>query len=132
MPWVTSFDARLGLNYRLSKDSVITVSVEALQPLQLAAADPGRQPLHLRLPRPDRGRRQGSIPTQFAGVCATTDPTTCAQGNGSLPTSKTKSINVQLIDPGGNPLVVATNPNWGQATAYQAVRQFRFSLRVTF
>ena len=29
MPWVTSLDARLGVNYRLGKDSVITVSVEA-------------------------------------------------------------------------------------------------------
>jgi len=27
-PWVTSFDAKLGLNYRLTKDSVITVAVE--------------------------------------------------------------------------------------------------------
>ena len=31
-----------------------------------------------------------------------------------------------------NTIIVATNPNWGRATAYQAVRQFRFALRVTF
>jgi len=88
----------------------------------------------LDFPGPIVGAVNGSIPVQFAGVCpaGATDPSTCAQGNGSLPTSKAHSLNVVLPDPSGAPIVVATNPNWGQATAYQAVRQFRFSLRVTF
>jgi hypothetical protein len=78
------------------------------------------------------GARNGSIDPKYAGLCTGSDLSTCAQGNGSLPTSKTQHLLVVLPDPSGAPTVVTTNPRWGQATAYQAVRQFRFSLKVTF
>jgi outer membrane receptor protein involved in Fe transport len=133
-PWVTSFDAKLGLNYRLTKDSVITVAVEGFNLFNSQRPVQVDNRYTLDFPGPIVGAVNGSIPVQFAGVCpaGATDPSTCAQGNGSLPTSKAHSLNVVLPDPSGAPIVVATNPNWGQATAYQAVRQFRFSLRVTF
>jgi hypothetical protein len=78
------------------------------------------------------GARNGSIDPKYAGLCTSLDPASCAPGNGSLPTSKTQHLLVLLPDPSGAPTVVTTNPRWGQATAYQAVRQFRFSLKVTF
>jgi hypothetical protein len=61
-----------------------------------------------------------------------TAPGVIRPANGTLPTSKAGSLNVLLPDPANNTIIVATNPNWAQATAFQAVRQFRFSLRVTF
>ena len=136
-PWVTSFDAKLGLNYRLTKDSVITAAVEGFnlfnsqRPIQIDNR------YTLDFPGPILGATQGTIPTQWAGICSGTTANTCAQGNGSLPRpridpSTGAGIRVLLPDPSGNPTVVTTNINWGKATAYQAVRQFRFSLKVTF
>src|SRR5262249_7077873 len=124
-PWVTSFDAKVGVNYRLTKDSVITASVEGFnlfnsqRPVQVdnrythASAGPilGRGGVTTR-----GGAENAPIPNKSAGLCpgpaATTTVSQCAPGNGSLPTSKTTSLNVVLPSPAGNPIIVATNPNW--------------------
>jgi hypothetical protein len=156
-PWVTSFDAKVGLNYRLTKDSVITAAVEGFNLFNSQRPSSIDQRYTLGFPGPilgpggatnPGGAINGSIPTTN-GYGAVVNPAiyditkTYAENqaipgavikpaNGSLPTSKTGSLNVLLPDPSGNPTIVATNPNWGQASGYQAVRQFRFSLRVTF
>ncbi len=131
-PWVTSFDAKVNLNYRLTKDSVISAGIEGFNLFNSQRPIALDNNYTLDGPGPIVGAQNGSIPSQYAGLCATSDPASCAQGNGRLPTSKTQNLKVLLPDPFGAPLVVTTNPRWGQATAYQAVRQFRFSLKVTF
>src|SRR5262249_26200325 len=132
MPWITSFDAKVNLNYRLNKDSVITVGVEGFTLFNSQRPVAVDNNYTLDFPGPILNAKNGSIDPQYAGLCTSSDPTSCAQGNGSLPTSKTQHLLVRLPDPSGAPSVVTTNPRWGQATAYQAVRQFRFSLKVTF
>ena len=143
MPWITSVDAKVNFNYRLTKDSVITAGVEGFNLFnsQRPVAVDNNYTLDFPGPIPGSngfsgttlaGARNGSIDPKYAGLCTGSDLSTCAQGNGSLPTSKTQRLLVLLPDPSGAPAVVTTNPRWGQATAYQAVRQFRFSLRVTF
>ena len=140
-PWVTSFDAKVGLNYRLTKDSVISGSIEGFNLFNSQRPTQIDNRYTLGFPGPilgpngatnPGGATQGTIPSQYGGICSGATLATCAPGNGSLPTSKTTSLNVTLPDPAGNTIIVATNPNWGRATAYQGVRQFRFSLRVTF
>jgi outer membrane receptor protein involved in Fe transport len=158
-PWVTSFDAKVGINYRLTKDSVITAAVEGFNLFNSQRPTQIDQRYTLDFPGPilgpggvtnPGGATQGTIPTNNGyGAIVNTDPTkgpvydptapysanapgVIRAANGTLPTSKTGSLNVLLPDPAGNTIIVATNPNWAQATSFQAVRQFRFSLRVTF
>jgi len=132
-PWVTSFDAKVNANFRLSKDSVITAGIEGFNLFNSQRPILIDNNYTLDFPGPIVGATNGSIPTQYAGLCTNKDdPTTCAQGNGKLPSSKTQTLLVLLPDPSGAPTVVNTNPRWGQARTYQAVRQFRFSLKVTF
>jgi hypothetical protein len=121
---------------------VITVAVEGwpLQPRSGQSVDNRTD-----FPGPIVGAINGSIATTngYGAVVnpnvydptkpySPTAPGVITAANGTLPTSKTNSLSVLLPDPAGNPVVVATNPNWAKATAYQGVRQFRFSLRVTF
>ena len=84
------------------------------------------------------GATPGNVPNTYGGLCAQgeTDPANCAQGNGNLPKpyryADGSRGGVVLPDAFQQPIVSAVNPAWGQANAYQPVRQFRFSLRVTF
>jgi len=155
-PWITSFDAKVNFNYRVTKDSVITAGVEGFNLFNSQRPTAIDQNYTFDSPGPQPGpngfqgtglvgARNGQIPTTN-GVGAVVDPNVydptmpysptapgvITPANGSLPTSKSTILHVVLIDPTGAPIVVSTNPRWGQATAYQAVRQFRFSLKVTF
>jgi hypothetical protein len=142
LPWVTSLDGKVNFNYRFTKDLVLTASVEAFnifnsqRPTQLDnryTQDPVG---------PIVGATPGTIPTTFGGKCDQTEVQGnppgpgCGQGNGNLPKPYTYTDGsrglVVLNDPFQQPIVAAVNPAWGQANSYQAVRQFRFSLRVTF
>jgi hypothetical protein len=148
LPWVTSFDGHVGVNYRFTKDLVLTAFVDGFnlfnsqRPLlvdnnytfdTVGPINPNGKP--------------GSIPAAYGGLCAdasgpSPDPTTCASGKGSLPrpaTANGQPIRVGLPDPtviSSDPTVARTgaavNINWGRPTQYQAVRTFRFGLRVTF
>ena len=84
---------------------------------------------------------QGSIDPKYAGICATAAATSCAAGNGSLPkphvdpdsaTGAAIRVGLPNSNGSGNVVSVLTQTNWGKATSYQAVRQFRFSVRFTF
>ena len=136
-PWVTSFDAKVGFNYRLTQASVISLGVEGFNLFNSQRPILIDNRYTLDFPGPIVGATQGTIPTQYGGICTSAAVSSCAQGNGSLPRPRIDpatgaGIKVLLPDPGGNPLVVTTNINWGKATAYQGVRTFRFTLRVTF
>jgi hypothetical protein len=152
LPWVTSLDARVNLNYRLSKDSVISAGVEAFNLFNSQRAT-GINQFYTTGSANSVGAIDGAtpstIPTQYGGICPYTGSTTLTDcrnsltpggtppvGNGSLPTPGTypngNAYYTVLPDPGGRPKVVQINPAYGTATLYQAVRQFRFSIRVTF
>ena len=86
---------------------------------------------------PILGATQGAVPTQYGGICATKAATSCQPGNGSLPKPHVDpatgaGIRVGLPNANGALSSQVTNLTWGQATNFQPVRQFRFSLRLTF
>jgi len=135
MPWVTSLDARLGVNYRVSKDSVVTVSVEAFNLFNSQRPTAVDNNYTFDTVGPVINATQGTVPKQFGGVCTTADPTTCAPGNGNLP--KPFYANgapgfVSLPDPSQQPIGAGVNPNWGRPLYYQPVRTIRFGARLSF
>ena len=88
---------------------------------------------------PILGAKQGSVPTEFGGICANATAASCTPGTGSLPRPRLdpnsptgEAIKVGLPNPNGVLSSQATNLTWGTPMTYQPVRQFRFSLRVTF
>ena len=161
LPWVTSFDARINFNYRISKDSVFTAGIEGFnlfnsqRPIQVDE----RYGLY---PNSNTGviagAAQGSLPAPYGAVCqAPTTPGTPANPNpgtgtafvgacvanplkapnGSLPkpfyyAGTSTPVNVILPNIQRQPTVLQSNITWGQPQAYQGVRQFRFSVRLTF
>jgi Carboxypeptidase regulatory-like domain/TonB dependent receptor-like, beta-barrel len=146
LPWVTSLDANLGFNYRFSKDMVLTARVEGFNLFNSQRATQVDQNYTTSAVGPIVGVDQGQVPTQYGGICSATVVTpaaaaaaTCGQGNGSLPVPR-----VDPSSPAGNAIRVGlpnaqqqlrsipTNLGFGHATAYQGVRTFRFSVRVTF
>ena len=138
LPWVTSLDGKVNFNYRFTKDLVLTASVEAFNIFNSQRPTQIDQRYTQDSVGPIIGATPGNVPPTYGGICpqGATDPATCAQGNGNLPKPYTYTDGsrglVVLPDAFQQPVVAATNPAWGRANAYQAVRQFRFSLRVTF
>src|SRR5262249_28586594 len=136
MPWVTSLDARLAVSYRASKDLVFSGAVEAFNLFNSQRPTAVDQNYAADVVSPIVGARQGTVPRQYGGLCSSDDALTCVPGNGSLPRPKVDAtgnpINVGLRDPHGKLASVPTNLTWGTATNFQPVRQFRFSLRVSF
>jgi hypothetical protein len=137
LPWVTSFDAKVSLNYRLSKDSVVTAAVEGFNLFNSQRPTLVDQNYTLGFVGPILGASQGSVPAQFGGICATSNPSSCQPGNGSLPRPRVDpatggAIRVGLPNPSQALSSQVTNLTWGTPTNYQPVRQFRFSLRFTF
>ena len=85
---------------------------------------------------PILGAKQGSVPTEFGGICANATAASCASGNGSLPSlrwnpnsPKGEAIRVGLPNRNGVLSSQVTSLTWGTPTNYQPVRQFRFSLQ---
>jgi len=136
LPWVTSLDAKVGFNFRVGKDSVLTAAVEGFnlfnsqRPLSVDENYSAQQVA------PILGATQGNVPTQYGGFCSGTTADSCPQGNGSLPKPKADGSGnaIRIGLPNQNGVLVARVPSltWGTPTAYQAVRQFRFSIRFTF
>jgi hypothetical protein len=139
LPWVTSMDAKVGLNYRIAKDTVVTAAVEGFNLFNSQRPITVDENYTAGTVSPILGAKQGSVPTQFGGVCANATAASCAPGNGSLPQPRVDpnsatggAIRVSLPNANGNPSSQVTSLTWGKPTNYQPVRQFRFSLRVTF
>jgi hypothetical protein len=139
LPWVTSLDAKIGLVYRLGKDSVITVAVEGFNLFNSQRPVTVDENYTAGFVTPILGAKQGSVPTKFGGICANALAASCGSGNGSLPQPRVDpnsptggAIRVGLPKPNGVLSSQVTSLTWGTPTNYQPVRQFRFSLRVTF
>ena len=138
-PWVTTFDASIALNYRFTKDIVLTARVEGFNLFNSQRPTAVQNDYTFDSTGVIPGAKQGSVPQPFGGVCpvTATDVTQCAAGTGSLPRPTSDPTTgivrpVVLPGPSGAPEIHTPDTNWGRPTAYQAVRQFRFSLRVTF
>jgi len=134
MPWITSADARVGLNYRVSKDSTFTVGVDVFNIFNSQRPTRVDQNYTFNEVGPLIGATQGTVPTKYGGTCTSDALSSCGQGNGSLPrqTQAGQTFRVVLPDPTQQPSVIIVNPNWGRPTSYQGVRSFRFSARFTF
>jgi hypothetical protein len=143
---VTSLDASVGVNYRFTKDVALSARVEAFNVFNSQRPAAVSFNYTTSFAGPIIGASQGSVPTQYGGLCSATVTSpagvaaaTCAQGNGSLPVPR-----VDPNSPTGNAIRVGlpnaqqqlrsmpTNIAFGKPTAFQAVRQFRFSLRMSF
>jgi hypothetical protein len=152
LPWVTSLDGKLGVNYRFTKDIVLTGAVEAFNIFNSQRPTAVSFTYTNSAVGPIIGADQGKITQTYpingspaspplipGGVCATAAATSCTSGNGSLPLPRIdpasptgNTIRVGLPNAAQNLISATTNLAFGKPTAYQAVRQFRFSLRVTF
>ena len=151
LPWVTSFDARVSFNYRISKDSTLTASVEGFNLFNSQRPITVDQNYTFDNVGPVSGARNGSLPSPYGEIVKigpNYDPNLTFEqnrqagnvqsiqaANGSLPKPRYVQgapAQVVLPDPFQNESFVNTNINWGKPTNYQAVRSFRFSLRFTF
>jgi carboxypeptidase family protein/TonB-dependent receptor-like protein len=139
LPWVTSFDVRVNLNYRLSKDSVVTASVEGFNVFNSQRPLSVDENYTAGTVTPILGATQGTVPAQYGGICATAAASSCGQGNGSLPkphvdpnSATGAAIRVGLPNRNGVLSSQVANLTWGTPTNFQPVRQFRFSIRFTF
>ena len=142
LPWVTSLDLRVNLNYRLTKDSVITGSVEAFNVFNSQRPISVDENYTAGTVAAILGARQGAVPPEFGGQCpsAGCPAGPLPQGNGSLPKPRidtapgANGAAVLVVLPNRNGVPTPTVPNlaWGTPTNFQPVRQFRFSLRFTF
>jgi len=149
LPWVTSFDLRFAVNYRVSTDSVVTAAVDAFNVFNSQRPTSVDINYTLDTVGPIVGARQGSVPTDkgYGAVLGPNyDPSLSYQdnlargnvvrpANGSLPRGgyvNGAPLKTLLPSPTQVPIPVTVNPNWGQPLGYQAERTVRFSLRFTF
>jgi hypothetical protein len=151
LPWVTSLDARLSFNFRITKDSVVTASVEGFNLFNSQRAITVDQNYTFDNVGPIIGARNGSVPAPYGEIVrigpnydpnltfdenrAAGNVETIQAANGSLPKPRFiqgAAAQVVVPDPFQAHGFVNTNPNWGKPTNYQPVRSFRFSLRFTF
>ena len=151
LPWVTSLDARVSFNFRFTKDSTMSASVEAFNVFNSQRPITVDQNYTFDNVGPVVGARNGTVPApngEIVRILPSYDPSltfdqNSAAGNvqsiqapnGSLPRPRYiegAAAQVVLPDPFQNTSFVNTNPNWGKPTNYQPVRSFRFSLRFIF
>jgi hypothetical protein len=151
LPWVTSLDARVSLNFRISKDSTVIASFEGFNLFNSQRPLTVDQNYTFDNVGPIAGARNGSVPAPYGEIVrlgAGYDPNltfaqnraagnveTIQAANGTLPKPRfVQGAPAQVVvpDPFQNEGFVNTNPNWGKPNTYQPVRSFRFSLRFTF
>jgi hypothetical protein len=102
LPWLHNVDPHLGFNYKLSRDSILTLNVDVFNVFNFQRATAVDNNYTLQNVLPIAGGTVADLPNLRSA------PTGAA------------------FDPGG------INPNFKNPTAYQAPRSFRFGARVTF
>ena len=113
-PWVYSVDPHLGWGIKFSKDSMLTIGMDIFNIFNFQAVT-----------RVDERYTLSSVQP----VLDATDASALAPC--STPTAAAGEQCLRNED--GTPYDQSTtNKNFGQATQYQAPRQFRFTARVTF
>jgi hypothetical protein len=109
LPWVHNFDSHLGFNYKLSKDSMVTLSVDVFNIFNFQGVL-GRDQTYTRADV--NPLRPAECP---GGQCTAED----------LP-KVTEAGTTTVLDPND------INPNFKNVTSYQAARSIRFGAKVTF
>jgi hypothetical protein len=125
LPWTHRIDATLGLNYKVSKDSIVTLGVDVFNVFnfaQVVAVD-------------ETFTTETVLPLSSEDCGGHTCTAADIQIVGPHPTDS--SFNEATVN--GNPIisedtgeVAEINKNFKRPTAYQAPRSIRFALKVTF
>ncbi|RKH08248.1 TonB-dependent receptor [Corallococcus praedator] len=113
-PWINSVDSNVGVNYRVSKDSVVTFTLDVFNLFNFQGVDSVDESYTFRnvLPVYDEA-------TQTPGTVA------------DLPTADSEG-GVPRADVDGNLAFEDVNKNFKNPDRYQAPRQIRFGVRYTF
>ncbi|MBF5043231.1 TonB-dependent receptor [Aggregicoccus sp. 17bor-14] len=107
-PWRNDIDGRVGLNYKLSENNLVTVGVDVFNLFNFQQATLVDENYTFGNPQPC--------------VNTTTDARECLLGQ----------VNPDADVPGEKFTEADINPNFGKATQYQAPRSIRFGAKVTF
>jgi hypothetical protein len=112
-PWVNTFDSNIGLNYRLGKNQVLSVTLDVFNLFNFQTATRVDESYTYESIYPLKGGSEADLPTE----------------------SSPGRVRLNTGDP-SDPVEYLTyeqvNPNFRQPTQYQAPRQFRFGVRYTF
>nr|AYA22374.1 GluM [Corallococcus sp. EGB] len=112
-PWVNSVDSNVGVNYRVSKDSVVSFTLDVFNLFNFQTAD-----------RVDQSYT-------FSEVLPVYDPKTGKAGTAADLPTKTSPGSVPSAE-GGVLAYDDVNQNFKNPDRYQAPRQIRFGVRYTF
>jgi len=114
LPWVFDVDGNINAGYRISKDSTITIGMNVFNIFDFQAVTARDENFTfapvLPIPNGKVSDIAGCRGDSATGKCPLVDPS-----NGNAPFAK-----------------ASYNKNFGQPTAYQSPREFRFTARVTF
>lgn len=114
LPWRNNFDGHLGFAYKLSKDSMVQLSVDVFNIFNFQGV-------------------AGIDQIYTAGEAIALTPAHCGGREctpADLGDANNDGLDDRAVDTDGDP--VAINPNFGNPTAYQAPRSIRFGAKVTF
>ncbi|NOK36536.1 TonB-dependent receptor [Corallococcus exercitus] len=113
-PWINSIDSNVGVNYRVSKDSVVSFTLDVFNLFNF------------------QGVESVDDSYTFSQVLPVYDPKTKTSGTAAdLPTADSEG-RVPLADGSGNLAFEDVNKNYKNPDRYQAPRQIRFGVRYTF
>ncbi|QAT82930.1 TonB-dependent receptor [Corallococcus coralloides] len=113
-PWINSVDSNVGVNYRVSKDSVVSFTLDVFNLFNFQGADSVDESF------------------TFSQVLPVYDPKTGTAGNASDLPGPGNEGNVELADHSGKLEAEDVNQNFKNPDRYQAPRQIRFGVRYTF
>lgn len=114
MPWRHNFDGHLGFGYRLSKDSMVQLSVDVFNIFNFHGVA-GRDQIYT------AGEAIALTPANCGGRECTFE---------DLGDDNNDGLDDLAVDTDGDPVPI--NPNYGNVTAWQAPRSIRFGAKVTF
>ncbi|RYZ37504.1 MAG: TonB-dependent receptor, partial [Myxococcaceae bacterium] len=113
-PWINSVDSNVGVNYRVSKDSVVSFTLDVFNLFNFQGVDSVDESY------------------TFRNVLPVYDPVTKTPGTAAdLPTADSEG-GVPRADVDGNLAFEDVNKNFKNPDRYQAPRQIRFGVRYTF
>ncbi|MDY7225882.1 TonB-dependent receptor [Hyalangium rubrum] len=110
-PWVNTVDSNLGLNYRLSRDSVVSVTLDVFNLFNFQTATRVDESYTFESVYPLAGGTPADLPGQVR----------INTGSPAADEASPTYLSAEQV-----------NPNFRQPTQYQAPRQFRLGVRYTF
>jgi hypothetical protein len=117
LPPIFNFDSHLSTGFRLSKDSELTVGIDIFNLFNFQGVTRRDDGFTTEAVLPIVGGTEADLPKQNP----TTKEWECAPGDCKLENADKTPFDATNV-----------NPNYGNPTAYQEPRQFRFTAKVTF